>query len=152
MAFIFINSALKGHASSNLSKAVIGLLVNVSKWFGDGHAVARLREFVKGDFFHLFIRKSAHFMEFGILGLLLLGASGIFRGIRRNYMKRALLASGFASLYAVSDEFHQYFVEGRVCSAGDVLIDSAGALVFCLAAAYIIIKIRKKRAEGYEEN
>jgi VanZ family protein len=35
----------------------------------------------------------------------------------------------FASLYGVSDEFHQYFVPGRTPDIGDICADAAGALL-----------------------
>jgi VanZ family protein len=40
--------------------------------------------------------------------------------------RRLLLAAGISFLYAVSDEYHQSFVEGRTASADDVAIDSLG--------------------------
>ena len=38
------------------------------------------------------------------------------------------------TLYAVTDEIHQYFVPGRSCEFRDICIDSAGVLcgIFCL--------------------
>ena len=35
-------------------------------------------------------------------------------------------------VYACTDEFHQYFVDGRYCSFIDVLIDSIGSLISIL--------------------
>ena len=35
----------------------------------------------------------------------------------------------FASLYGVSDEFHQYFVPGRTPDIGDLCADAAGAFL-----------------------
>ena len=43
------------------------------------------------------------------------------------------IALGLAALYAISDEVHQHFVEGRHAAALDVLIDATGALVGVLA-------------------
>ena len=42
-------------------------------------------------------------------------------------MRAAGLAFALAGLYAVSDEFHQWFVPGRTAAATDGLIDVFGA-------------------------
>ncbi|HKY24879.1 MAG TPA: VanZ family protein [Gaiella sp.] len=64
------------------------------------------------------LRKLAHLAEYAILGALLC------RALRRPGL--AILA---AILYAVSDEIHQTFVEGRVGAPLDVGIDALGAAV-----------------------
>jgi VanZ family protein len=66
----------------------------------------------------LVLRKLAHATEYAILGFLLLRATG---------SERWALALGVA--YAVSDEIHQHFVEGRHGAPIDVLIDSVGVAV-----------------------
>ncbi len=40
-----------------------------------------------------------------------------------------------ATLYGVSDEFHQYFVPGRCASAGDLFIDMIGSSCGAAVAA-----------------
>jgi VanZ family protein len=65
----------------------------------------------------LFLRKLAHAAEFGVLGALLLRATG-----------RAGLAILLGVLYAVSDEVHQSFVAGRQGAFLDVAIDTAGVV------------------------
>jgi len=49
-----------------------------------------------------------------------------------------LLAFG----YAISDEFHQFFVPGRFCSYSDIFIDGVG-IIFALMSYTIILKLRK---------
>lgn len=66
----------------------------------------------------LVLRKLAHMAEYGVLAILLARATG-----------RAWLTIVLAALYAVSDEWHQTFVEGRRGSPVDVLIDTAGATI-----------------------
>lgn len=68
---------------------------------------------------HLF-RKTAHFAEYAILGLL--WAWALPRG-----PYRLILAWTAATLYAGSDELHQMFVANRGPALADVIIDSAGA-------------------------
>ena len=66
----------------------------------------------------LVLRKIAHAGEYAVLGALLLRAVG-----------EALPALGLGVTYAVSDEVHQHFVEGRVGAPLDVLIDSVGVAI-----------------------
>jgi VanZ like family len=66
----------------------------------------------------MLLRKAAHMAEFAILGALLLRALG-----------RELPAFLAGVAYAVSDEIHQHFVEGRHASALDVALDSVGVAV-----------------------
>src|SRR5262249_31355359 len=73
---------------------------------------------------HMTIRKLGHFSEYLVLGLL------VGRGLRGDAPWRpshAVYAVVIAGLYAVTDEFHQRFVPGRVAAVGDVVIDTAGA-------------------------
>ena len=76
-------------------------------------------------------RKLAHFTEYALLTLLW------WRALRgRGSASRVLAAAvAIAVAYAITDEYHQTFVEGRVGAVTDVLIDSAGALVAALLIA-----------------
>jgi VanZ family protein len=72
------------------------------------------------------LRKGAHIVEYSILFFLLINVFG-------NYqlpIKKALFwAFCLTILYAISDEFHQLFVSGRVGAPSDVAIDSFGVLL-----------------------
>lgn len=70
-------------------------------------------------------RKFVHMAEFGLLWLLWLRALGWSRGA-------AIAAGAIAILYAIGDEYHQSFVDGRQGAPRDVLIDSAGVLLAAL--------------------
>ena len=71
------------------------------------------------------VRKLAHFSLFFIL------ATSIYL-----FSKSYILSLSLSSLYAIFDEFHQYFVPGRSCELRDMLIDISGVVV-----ALIIIKL-----------
>ena len=77
---------------------------------------------------HAFIRKSAHVIEYFILGLLLFRA---FRGgsIGSWNWRWTLFAVIVVVLWAASDEFHQSFVPTRTASVVDVVIDTAGGVL-----------------------
>ncbi|GHT72261.1 hypothetical protein FACS189456_0280 [Bacteroidia bacterium] len=51
-----------------------------------------------------------------------------------------LLSAGIASFYGISDEVHQYFVEGRYSSIYDWIADTIGAFI----GAWICICARKR--------
>ena len=75
------------------------------------------------------LRKLAHVTIFAVLALTL---------IRATRWRRPVLASAVAIAYAISDEVHQHFVEGRHGTPVDVAIDAIGiglvALAWVLAA------------------
>src|SRR5438093_1320913 len=74
---------------------------------------------------HQVVRKLAHFTEYLVLSVLLYRA---LRARQRSSLQAAGLAFVIAGLYAVSDEFHQWFVPGRTAAATDCLIDVSGAV------------------------
>lgn len=71
----------------------------------------------------LILRKIAHFTEYAVLCFLW------WRALRTRMDGRraALVALAISSAYAVTDEFHQTFVEGRHGTPVDWAIDTAGA-------------------------
>jgi VanZ family protein len=70
--------------------------------------------------------KSGHSIGYGLLGGLILRAlaGGRLRGVT---VLRGLAAIALATLYGVTDEFHQLFVPGRSADRYDVLADCIGA-------------------------
>jgi hypothetical protein len=72
----------------------------------------------------LVLRKLAHLTEYAILGVLLWRALG-----------HTWTAVTLGSLYAVTDEFHQAYVHGRVASPLDWALDSAGVVAGVLLVA-----------------
>ena len=97
------------------------------------------------------VRKSAHFLEF--TGLALLFALALFVQLERTKTPLAIVCT---SLYAVTDEIHQIFVEGRACKISDWAIDTAGAVLGAVAFLVIIklsekIISRKKEKNGQSE-
>jgi len=58
--------------------------------------------------------------------------------------RSALAAIAAASLYGVTDEFHQSFVPGRTCDVFDWMADTRGAMLVA-AAALALAWIRSRR-------
>ena len=72
--------------------------------------------------------KAVHFFEFFILAILLL------RAFLKSYygvspVKMVVLAAAIAFIYALSDEFHQYFVPGRNADILDFIVDILGSSI-----------------------
>lgn len=104
------------------------------------------RVFKNFPYAELVVRKSAHFLEFTALGF------SFSLSLYMQFFKfKTVWAAALTSLYAVTDEVHQLFVDGRACRFTDWLIDTAGgltgALVFLLIAV-IIKKVVSVRAEN----
>lgn len=73
----------------------------------------------------IFVKKGGHAIGYALLGL------AYFYALppRLSAGYRWLLALLMAFLFALSDEYHQSFVDGRTSSLRDVAIDTAGAAV-----------------------
>lgn len=125
MAVIFILSAQTGSQSDQTSDSFIG-------FFSLGFSVD-------------IVRTAAHCLEFAGLAVLL------FNAFYWSYDRfRPLLTFAVSALYAVSDEVHQLFVEGRSCQLIDILIDSLGA-VLGIIGAMILGKILIKKLRRCSE-
>ena len=89
------------------------------------------------------VRKCAHFLEFMLLGFNLMGFFRLWR-----IEGKALSALGLAwlagTLYAVTDELHQLFVNERSAAALDVMIDSGGALTGALVMAALLTLVLRR--------
>ena len=88
------------------------------------------------------VRKGAHFTIYLVLGVLM------YNCIRRviKITKPVLMSFVFCALYAVTDEIHQIFVDGRAGRIMDVCIDSAGSL-FGIVLIWLSYKLYQKKAD-----
>ena len=77
-----------------------------------------------------------HFCSFFFFGLFFMISA--VRGKHKGFF---ILTITLSILYAILDELHQYFVQGRYCSLGDIVIDSAG-IIFAFLIYFTIIKLR----------
>lgn len=90
-------------------------------------------------------RKAAHIFEYMLLGFLILICLESWFIWNK---KHKWLAFAIGSLYAVSDEIHQYFIPGRSCEIMDMLIDSLGVFLGVLLAIKLIKSIEKAKDRG----
>jgi VanZ family protein len=128
MALIF--SASADTASAQRSSRIIEPIL---RWLFPNLAPTELEVIL------LTIRKSAHFVEYAILAVLLWRA--LWKPVRHDPRPWSWSTGGLAvlmvALYAASDEIHQLFVPTRQASVWDVLLDTAGAMVGLLVTALI---------------
>lgn len=132
--WVFSNSLKNSESSSQQSQKVVEIVEQVTG--------------VKCS--HKVIRKSAHFLEFTVLGAL--WTLTYFSYGHRGAFCLAL-AEGTSVLTAVCDETLQRFSKGRSPQSTDVLIDSAGALFgVCFVGGILFLvwlcKRKKKKTEG----
>ncbi|HEX7229321.1 MAG TPA: VanZ family protein [Candidatus Binatia bacterium] len=90
----------------------------------------------------LLVRKMAHLSEYFILGILV-----TYTLQKRSALTTAsqlFLATAIGIIYAISDEWHQFFVPGRTASAMDVLFDTIGFTCGSLCF-YVAVFIRQPK-------
>lgn len=123
---IWLNSCVQGTLSNDLS-------AHVTSWVYDTFHL-------EGDFLtlHVFIRKSAHFIEYTLLGIFI---SWLYFYIKQK--KSFIVPFLFSFLIACLDELIQYYTPMRNGQFKDVLLDMSGAL-FGISLFYIIKKIQQR--------
>jgi VanZ family protein len=96
---------------------------------------------------HGLIRKTAHFVEYFVLSLLIL--RGLRAGRRESHLAWAVVAVLLVAGYAALDEFHQSFVPGRTAAVADVMLDTTGGVAAQGVAALFFLwgEVRRKRQE-----
>jgi VanZ family protein len=95
---------------------------------------------------HAVIRKTAHFIEYAVLALLISRAITV-PGARPSPgpLVRTLF---YCALYAVADELHQTFETTRTGSAADVALDALGAAAGVLLFAWLRREVQSAAAVG----
>lgn len=86
------------------------------------------------------VRILAHFAEYFVLSTLMSNAFVAFK--KTPY---TILSTILSSIYALSDEIHQYFVPGRAFQVSDIILDIVGVIVGTLVFRMIFEIIKKMR-------
>ena len=144
--FIYSMSAAPAHISQDMSGSITYrgadvLLNNIDSL----DMAARLAVIKEIDHF---IRKTAHFTEYAVLGGLLLADMRLV--FCRWEAIFTFLAWVIGTVYAVTDEWHQTFVEGRSGKPADVLLDSMG-VAFGILLVSILFRFFFRLGEGMRE-
>lgn len=138
VAFIFGNSIKSSEASNEISGSI-------------AEELYALFDEVDYDLFHKIVRKTAHFLEFSVLGVFLsLTMMSFYQISGATHVSVVLFISLFV---AVADEFIQSFTD-RTSAVADVLIDFSGSLFgFGLVLAFSFIlrhKTSRKKVSSIE--
>jgi len=139
LLLIFAFSAQDGTSSGSLSYEVGRILVSFAdRLFSLGLTEAGIAERALAG--QLIIRKLAHITEYFLLTFsfyLPLRVWLPYKGISvdgKYYVYRLILLAFLLGLLSAStDEFHQSFVPGRCGTPTDVLVDSVGIVLGCIA-------------------
>lgn len=130
MIIIFIFSAMAGDDSSNLSSGVLYTILKIIPTLSESTTA------------HIIIRKLAHMIEYAILSALIINLEHqLGYKIKLKQIAIAILCS---ALYALTDEFHQTFINGRSGNITDVGIDTSGTIITGLIAYLVSLTKQKK--------
>ncbi len=140
MILIFSFSQDSGGASSKKSDGIAHLMVNfISEVTGKDFNGSTLEDTLNICIF--IVRKSAHFLEYFILGLLIIRVLKDYKILNINICLYGIV---FCFLYACSDEIHQLFVPNRSGRIIDVFIDTSGSILsIFLYYKYYLFKNKK---------
>ncbi len=138
MVLIFCFSCEDSNDSSETSGFFTDFILGIFVKDFDTLSVVRQQEVL--DLLDHIVRKTAHFSEYAALGF----SVSCTLGRRKLLTLPSAAALLICSLYAVSDEIHQYFVPGRACMISDILLDSCGALFGIVLSAIAFLIFRPK--------
>lgn len=136
MGVIFYLSHQPASQSSELSGSFVDMLLAF---------ISYLPVSVDEASVHFFIRKSAHFIAYSTLGMLVLHTIILFFTLRYSSV---LVAFIITVSYAISDEIHQTFIAGRSGEVRDVLIDSTGSFTGIMTYLVCLMLYHKLSSPG----
>ncbi|MEG1411032.1 MAG: VanZ family protein [Terrisporobacter sp.] len=133
VAFIFSMSSQNSTTSKNTSGGTIRAVLSIVPQFENQPEEVQ-DEVV--DNLQYIARKSAHFLGYMMLGILVMSLLLQYDNLQHKALKSFIICV----LYAISDEIHQLFVPGRAGQVKDVMIDSSGAIlgIFIVLIIYIM--------------
>ncbi len=142
MAMIFVFSSQNAEASHQSSNGIVQWLIG--RLFRDYSSMTPTRQHEIREAVSFLVRKTAHFIEYALLGFsLFLHITAIMTRCRVPGPKR--LSLGIGTLYAATDELHQIFVCGRAGAVADVILDAIGVLAGIYCLALLLKSLERKR-------
>ena len=130
------------------------IVLESTAWFGADHTSRALRLIFEALFgrvtdtrwgvIHHYIRKSGHFIGYGLIGLAWLRAWWMTLPHSR-FLTDATLALFGTALVASCDEWHQTFLPNRTGTPWDVLLDCCGAFTLQLFVYLFLRGFRPRR-------
>lgn len=134
---IFNFSSEDGEKSNESSSKVIKSIILIDK---NNRDLSQAELDIKIESMQIFVRKSAHFISYMLLGILTMSCAATFKGKK---IIKFSLSIFFTFLYSCTDELHQRFIAGRSGSIKDVCLDTVGAFVGILLVLLIILLVEK---------
>lgn len=138
-ATIFKFSAMNSETSNNKSKGITEQLISkvldatneagITDSHPDDEKLAKAANLINAP-----LRKVAHATVYFVLAIILLILGRVIFGGRK-YLLTCAATILLCFLFAMTDEYHQTFVDGRTGQFMDVLIDTAGAYVGTLLSS-----------------
>lgn len=138
MAAIFFFSSQNASSSSHTSGRVVRIVLSIFVRGFDEMTVEE-QDVLVSQYGHI-VRKCAHFTEFAALGFSFTTLLSFGKMKNRN-----IVSLIFGILYAILDEMHQLFSDGRACSLRDVAIDTSGFLSGLIISTLILYVIERSR-------
>lgn len=138
---IFKFSSQNASDSLELSNKVLNKIVDIfeGKDITDKQRTSYIKRYTA------FIRKSAHFFLYFVLGFLIFI---LLKDITKVNWFLMLITISLCFLYAISDEYHQSFVPGRTARGFDVLVDTSGSI---LSTGFLYIFYKEKEEKKYKK-
>ena len=149
LAFIWVNSSKESKASDGDSKRIAQKVAE--KAVKDYDKLGKVQKEKKIEKINEKIRETAHFVEFIPLGLLIfLLMFTLFAPTDKKtlvyFLTVSLVTLGLCALFALGDEYHQKFVEGRSFQKEDILTDTLGScLGMCISLLSVVFYYIKKK-------
>lgn len=134
MILIFSFSMQNGEESQGVSGRIVGLIQE--------KLLKPIGIEILDDDLSFVVRKLAHFSIYTALGMSTIGLLLTFKQLEQK--KPYLFAILIGSMYAISDEIHQLFSDGRSGQVTDVILDSCGVIVGT-GIIYLIYRLVKKK-------
>ena len=152
MLLIFDFSDYDGDSSQKLSDKITIKIVHIIKPSYESLPKVEKKKIFEATSF--VVRKTAHVVEYIILGALVCGFLATLDWIKNNSKKTKyviLITTLWCTVYAITDEVHQGFVKGRSPQEFDVFVDFLGALIAAVLFMAIWNKNFKKKRIKNEE-
>ena len=140
MSLVFYFSHQPGDTSGNTSSSVTEIIVNIITL---GQEYNTEQKAILIERLNPIVRKLAHYSIYTLGGFLIINYLNIH--IEKD-KKKILFSIAFGAIYAMTDEFHQYFIIGRTASFFDVCIDTLGIItgVYIFVLLSWLLKRRNK--------
>lgn len=142
MTVIFYFSNQPGEDSSNTSSRTAMLITEVIT-YGQSISIEEKQNIV--IILNPIVRKMAHYSLYTLGGFLIINYINTYNWQDKKKISYSTL---IGAIYAITDEVHQFFIEGRTAKLTDVLLDTLGVVTgvcIFLCIVEVVSRITRKR-------